>query len=48
MHQSDASKLMNLGKVEWRSENKEDFFADMQMIHEQVKEKIQDKIQRYK
>jgi predicted nuclease with TOPRIM domain len=48
MHPRGVSELRNLGKAELRSENAEYFVADMQRLHEQVKEKLQDNSQRYK
>jgi len=48
MHPRGVSELRNLGKDEMRSAEGEDFASEMQAIHEQVKQQLQDSNIKYK
>lgn len=48
MHPHGVHKLRDLGRLEWRSANGEDFAKMINDLHEQVKAKLQKNSQRYK
>jgi hypothetical protein len=48
MHPRGISKLRYLGHNEFISAGAEDFAAEMQKIHEQIKEKLLDNNKKYK
>jgi len=48
MHPRGVHELQDLGKLEKRSADGEDFAQAMRNLHEQVKQKLQDSSQRYK
>ena len=48
MHPRGVSELRNLGKDEMRSAEEEDFASEIQAIHEQVKQQLQDSNIQYK
>ena len=48
MHPRGVTELRNLGKDEMRSAKGEDFASEMQAIHEQVKQLLQDSNIKYK
>ena len=48
MHPRGVSELRNLGKVEMRSAEGEEFASEIQAIHEQVKQQLQDSSIKYK
>jgi len=48
MHPCGVHELQDLGKLEKRSADGEDFAEAMSELHEQVKSKLQDSVQKYK
>ena len=48
MHLRGACELRDLGKLEHRSDYGEDFEIAMSKLHEQVKQRFQDKSYNYK
>jgi hypothetical protein len=48
MHPRGISELRYLGQVEFQSAGAEDFSAEMQKLHEQIKGQLHDRNQRYK
>ena len=48
MHPRGVSELRNLGKAEMRSAEGEEFASEIQAIHEQVKQQLQDNSIKYK
>jgi hypothetical protein len=48
MHARGISKLRYLGQAEFRSVGTEDFTAEIQKLHDQIKGKLHDNNHRYK
>lgn len=48
MHPRGIHELRDLGKLEWRSADNEDFAEAMSELHELLKLKLQDSVQKYK
>jgi hypothetical protein len=48
MHPRGISELRDLGQDEFQSAGAEDFAAEMQKLHDQIKGQLQDSNQRYK
>ena len=48
MHPRGVSELRNLGKTEMRSAEGEEFASEIQAIHEQVNQQLQDNSIKYK